>query len=77
MLSRKFILVLFFISTLFSQNSMSGYGYGSSLENTDAASSGVSNSLLPSFKSLFSSNEASGSKLVLVMKKITLQMFCL
>lgn len=51
MWSRNFLLALFFISTLFSQNSMSGYGYGSSLENTDAASSGVSNSLLPSFKS--------------------------
>lgn len=51
MWSRNIFLALFFISTAFSQNSMSGYGYGSSVENTDASSSGVSNKLLPSFKS--------------------------
>ena len=51
MWSRNIFLALFFISAAFSQNSMSGYGYGSSVENTDASSSGVSNKLLPSFKS--------------------------
>ena len=65
MWSRNFLLALFFISTLFSQNSMSGYGYGSSLENTDASSSGVSNRLLPSFKSNVSlSNPSSWHELL-------------
>ena len=31
-------------------NAMSGYGFGSSVDNSDASSVGVSNQLLPSFK---------------------------
>ena len=50
MLSRK-ILIIFFISFIFPQNALSGYGFGSSVDNSEAASLGVSNELLPSFKS--------------------------
>ena len=51
MLSRKLLISLLFLSFTFSQNSMSGYGFGSYADNSDAASVGVSNELLPSFKS--------------------------
>ena len=51
MLSRKLLISLLFLSFSFSQNSMSGYGFGSYADNSDAASVGVSNELLPSFKS--------------------------
>ena len=50
MLSRK-ILIIFFISFIFPQNALSGYGFGSSVDNSEATSLGVSNELLPSFKS--------------------------
>ena len=50
MLSRNFILILCFITISFSQNSMSGYGYGSAGDESDSSSLGVSNKLLPSFK---------------------------
>lgn len=50
MLSRKYILILIFISSLSAQNAMSAYGYGSYVESSDAASMSVSNKLLPSFK---------------------------
>ena len=50
MLSRK-ILIIFFIGFIFPQNALSGYGFGSSVDNSEAASLGVSNELLPSFKS--------------------------
>ena len=52
MLSRK-ILIIFFIgiSFIFPQNALSGYGFGSSIDNSEATSLGVSNELLPSFKS--------------------------
>ena len=50
MLSRNFILLLF-ISTLFSQSTMNGYGYGMFANNSDAAALGSrSVGLLPSFK---------------------------
>ena len=49
MLNRK-IFIIFFISFIFPQNALSGYGFGSSVDNSDAASLGVSNELLPSFK---------------------------
>ena len=52
MLSRKiFLTFMLLISLCLSQNSMSGYGYGYSIENNDAASAGASNNLMPSFKS--------------------------
>ena len=47
MLSRKLLISLLFLSFTFSQNSMSGYGFGSYADNSDAASVGVSNELLP------------------------------
>ena len=50
MLSRK-ILIIFFFSFIFPQNALSGYGFGSSVDNNEATSLGVSNELLPSFKS--------------------------
>ena len=50
MLNRNLILALCLITISFSQNSLSGYGYGSSLDNSNSASLGVSNKLLPSFK---------------------------
>ena len=49
MLSRK-VLILLFVSCAMSQNSMSGYGFGSSVDNSEASSVGVSNELMPSFK---------------------------
>ena len=49
MLSRKFFILLFLTLAL-PQNAMSGYGFGSSVDNSDASSVGVSNQLLPSFK---------------------------
>jgi hypothetical protein len=49
MLSRK-ILILLFLSYAVPQNSMSGYGFGSSVDNSEASSVGVSNELMPSFK---------------------------
>tara|TARA_E500000081_G_C6112212_1_gene343296 strand:+ start:46 stop:1290 length:1245 start_codon:yes stop_codon:yes gene_type:complete len=49
MLSRK-VLILLFISFVFPQNAMSGYGFGSSVDNSEASAVGVSNELLPSFK---------------------------
>lgn len=50
MLSRNFILLLF-ISTLFSQSTMNGYGYGMFANNSDAAALGSGSvGLLPSFK---------------------------
>ena len=49
MLSRKFF-ILFFLTFALPQNAMSGYGFGSSFDNSDASSVGVSNELLPSFK---------------------------
>jgi hypothetical protein len=51
MWSRKIILFFLLFSTSFSQNSISGYGYGSLVYNTDASSLGVYNKLMPSFKS--------------------------
>ena len=41
MLSRKF-LILLFITFALPQNMMSGYGFGSSVDNSDASSVGVS-----------------------------------
>ena len=52
MLSRKFFILLFLTLAL-PQNAMSGYGFGSSVDNSDASSVGVSNQLLPSFKIMF------------------------
>ena len=49
MLSRK-VLILLLVSCAMSQNTMSGYGFGSSIDNSDASSVGVSNELMPSFK---------------------------
>ena len=49
MLSRK-VLILLLVSCAMSQNSMSGYGFGSSVDNSEASSVGVSNELMPSFK---------------------------
>tara|TARA_Y200000002_G_scaffold52847_1_gene38399 strand:- start:762 stop:2006 length:1245 start_codon:yes stop_codon:yes gene_type:complete len=49
MLSRK-LLILLFITFALPQNAMSGYGFGSSVDNTDASSVGASNKLMPSFK---------------------------
>ena len=49
MLSRK-VLILFLVSCAMSQNTMSGYGFGSSVDNSEASSVGVSNELMPSFK---------------------------
>ena len=49
MLSRKFFILLFLTFAL-PQNAMSGYGFGSSVDNTDASSVGASNKLMPSFK---------------------------
>jgi len=49
MLSRKFFILLF-LTFVLPQNAMSGYGFGSSVDNSDASSVGVSNQLLPSFK---------------------------
>ena len=49
MLSRK-VLILLFISFVFPQNAMSGYGFGSSVDNSEASAVGVSNEILPSFK---------------------------
>ena len=43
-------LILLFITFSLPQNAMSGYGFGSSIDNSDASSVGVSNELLPSFK---------------------------
>ena len=51
MLSRKILFFSLFLSFIFSQNTMSGYGYGSIIDNSNASSVGVSNELLPSFKS--------------------------
>ena len=51
MLSRKF-LILLFITFALPQNMMSGYGFGSSVDNSDASSVGVSNQLLPSLTNL-------------------------
>ena len=42
MLSRK-ILIIFFISFIFPQNALSGYGFGSYIDNSEATSLGVSN----------------------------------
>ena len=50
MLSRK-ILIIFFVSFIFPQNALSGYGFGASYDSSEATSLGVSNQLLPSFKS--------------------------
>ena len=50
MLNHKFILIFILSTSLFAQSSMSGYGYGSFVESSDAASMSVSNKLLPSFK---------------------------
>ena len=50
MLNRK-ILILLLISFALPQNAMSGYGFGSSVDNSDASTVGVSNELMPSFKS--------------------------
>ncbi len=59
MSSRKLIFILFFSFSL-AQNAMSGYGYGSSNDHSSPMSSGLSNSLLPSFKNNVSlSNPAS------------------
>lgn len=59
MLSRKIITILF-LSFSFSQNAMSGYGYGSSNDYSSPMSVGLSNNLLPSFKNNVSlSNPAS------------------
>ena len=59
MLNRKIIIILFF-SFLFSQNAMSGYGYGSSNDHSSPMTAGLSNNLLPSFKNNVSlSNPAS------------------
>ena len=44
MLSRNFILLLF-ISTLFSQSTMNGYGYGMFANNSDAAALGSGSGL--------------------------------
>ena len=49
MLSRK-VLILLLVSCAMSQNTMSGYGFGSSVDNSEASSVGVSNELMPSFK---------------------------
>ena len=49
MLSRKFFILLFLTFAL-PQNAMSGYGFGSYVDNSYASSVGVSNQLLPSFK---------------------------
>ena len=50
MLSRSFILLLF-ITTLFSQSTMNGYGYGMFAQNDDASTLGSGSiGLLPSFK---------------------------
>jgi len=49
MLSRK-VLILLLVSCALSQNTMSGYGFGSSVDNSEASSVGVSNELMPSFK---------------------------
>ena len=49
MLSRK-VLILLLVSCAMSQNIMSGYGFGSSVDNSEASSVGVSNELMPSFK---------------------------
>src|SRR6056300_10859 len=59
MSSRKLIFILFFSFSL-AQNAMSGYGYGSINDHSSPMSSGLSNSLLPSFKNNVSlSNPAS------------------
>ena len=50
MLSRSFVLLLF-ITTLFSQSTMNGYGYGMFAQNDDASTLGSGSiGLLPSFK---------------------------
>ena len=50
MLNRNFVLLLF-LSTLFSQSTMNGYGYGMFANNSDAAALGSGSvGLLPSFK---------------------------
>ena len=49
MLSRK-VLILLLVSCAMSQNTMSGYGFGSYVDNSEASSVGVSNELMPSFK---------------------------
>ena len=50
MLSRNFILLLF-ISTLFGQSTMNGYGYGMFANKSDASALGSESvGLLPSFK---------------------------
>jgi hypothetical protein len=51
MWSRNIILFFLLVSTSFSQSSISGYGYGSSVDSADASSLGVSNKLMSSFKS--------------------------
>ena len=50
MLNRNFVLLLF-LSTLFCQSTMNGYGYGMFANNSDAAALGSGSvGLLPSFK---------------------------
>tara|TARA_B100000902_G_scaffold387138_1_gene430789 strand:- start:465 stop:1709 length:1245 start_codon:yes stop_codon:yes gene_type:complete len=49
MLSRK-VLIFLLISFAMPQNAMSGYGFGSSVDNSEASSVGLSNELMPSFK---------------------------
>jgi len=58
MLSRK-VLILLLVSCAMSQNSMSGYGFGSSVDNSEASSVGVSNELMPSFKTSVSMSNPS------------------
>ena len=58
MLSRK-VLILLLVSCAMSQNTMSGYGFGSSVDNSEASSVGVSNELMPSFKTSVSMSNPS------------------
>jgi len=64
MLNRKIVLFLF-ISAIYCQSSLSGYGYGSLENNSDMRSFGSSSELLPSFKNNISlSNPSSWHNLL-------------